>query len=89
MKMVLDGRRNVEQWHEIPGSVRRRFWCLRAGRDVEVVFERRGLPGLRSITGVRSCTAFDPRTAVACDRRCVDRGFRQAWEFPLPVRKHA
>lgn len=68
------------------GSRTRRFWCRQAQRDVEVVFATRGLPGLRLIHDVVSCTAFDPQSAVACGRRCVERSVRQAWEPPLPIK---
>ena len=67
-------------------TVRRRFWCGRAGREVEVVFSIHGVPGLRMIDRALGCTAFHPCTAVACDQRCVDAKFRRApWDFPLPV----
>jgi hypothetical protein len=55
----------------------RRFWCSRAGREVEVEFEESGmLPGFRHPVAVRSCTEFDPLTAVACNRRCLDSNVR-------------
>jgi hypothetical protein len=56
--------------------VRRSFWCATAGRDVEVRFRR---------VGVLSCSAFETPTAVACARRCLDRGFRAQWPRALPV----
>jgi hypothetical protein len=56
---------------------RRRFWCSQAGREVEVEFEETGvLPGFRHPVAVRSCTEFDPLTAVACNRRCLDSNVR-------------
>jgi hypothetical protein len=65
-------------------TVRRRFWCRMSQREVEVLFERRGL--LRSIAAVRSCSAFEPPTCVACERRCLDARYRRQWEPALPVR---
>jgi nucleotide-binding universal stress UspA family protein len=64
----------------------RRIWCAEHREEVEVEFEMRGLPGLRHPAAVRSCTAFDPPTAVACSRGCLDPVFRKQWEPPLPVR---
>jgi hypothetical protein len=55
---------------------RRAFWCALAGRDVEVEFAG---------SSVRSCSAFEDATAVACDRRCVDVAFRSQWDSALPV----
>jgi hypothetical protein len=63
---------------------RHRFWCAQSRREVEVEFEVRGLPGFRKMT-VRSCSVFDPPTAVRCRRRCVDIAFRRQWEPPLPI----
>jgi len=64
----------------------RRFWCAVAARDVEVVFARAALPVLRPALTVRCCSAFDPPTAIACDRRCVN-GERRLPAAPpaLPV----
>jgi hypothetical protein len=56
--------------------VRRSFWCATAGRDVEVRFRR---------ACVLTCSAFEDPTAVACARRCLDRGFRAQWPRALPV----
>ena len=64
------------------------FWCALAGRDVEVEFERRGFPGLSDPFAVRSCSTFEPQTAVSCGRRCLDSDFRRRWQPPLPVRAH-
>lgn len=50
--------------------VRRSFWCATVGRDVEVRFR---------LGGVLSCSAFEDPTAIACARRCRDRGFRMQW----------
>lgn len=66
---------------------RRRFYCARSGREVEVEFEEHGLPGFRRTVAVRSCSMFDPSTAVECGRRCLDSDFRRQWEPPLPVRR--
>ena len=73
-----------------PTTVRRRFRCREAQRDVEVEFVARGVPGLRTITGVRSCPVFDPSEAVACARGCTSVQFRRAdWEWPLPLKRHS
>jgi hypothetical protein len=61
------------------------FWCALVGREVEVEFEVRGIPGLREPSTVRSCSAFEPQTAVVCGRRCLDAGFRRQWQPALPV----
>jgi hypothetical protein len=85
MTFTLDGRRDAEHWDDRPLSGRKkvRFWCRQAERDVEVMYQTRGLPGLRWITGVKSCTAFEPRTAVTCTRRCMDPDCRRGWDVPL------
>jgi len=64
---------------------RRRFWCARAEREVEVLVEERGLPGLAHASSVTSCSVFDPPTAVACTRRCLDAEFRRRWPPALPI----
>jgi hypothetical protein len=64
-------------------TVRRWFWCAQAGRAVEVEFERRG--PLRTLARVRSCSAFEDKTAIGCSRRCLDGNFRRQWEQALPV----
>jgi len=64
--------------------VRRYFWCPIHQREVEVEFEERGLPGFRMALGVRSCSVFEPPTAVDCERRCLDPAFRQRWAPPTP-----
>lgn len=62
----------------LPGAVeRRRFWCPLSRREAEVEFEVRGLPGWRRPVAVRSCSVFDPPTAVVCRRRCLDPAFRR------------
>ena len=60
-------------------GVRRRFWCAWSGRDVEVEFLTRGLPGFRSVVAVRRCTAFEPPEAVVCPQRCLNPAFRRLW----------
>jgi nucleotide-binding universal stress UspA family protein len=65
--------------------VDRRFWCAASGRDVEVAFVERGLPGIRWARTVRSCTAFNPPTAVECRHQCVDAAFRRQWTPALPL----
>jgi hypothetical protein len=87
MAHTLDGRRDADRWDDPPLSSvkRKRFWCRQAGRDVEVRYQTRGLPGLRWITGVKSCTAFDPRSAVTCTRKCIDPDTRRAWDVPLSM----
>jgi hypothetical protein len=62
-------------WYRF-GVWRHTFWCPTAGREVEVRMAR---------GCVRSCSAFEDRTAIACARRCVDRGFRMRWPPALPV----
>ena len=65
---------------------RRHFWCSQAGREVEVEFEEAGLPGFRHPVAVRSCTEFDPLTAVACNRRCLDANVRVRLPMRSPLR---
>jgi hypothetical protein len=64
---------------------RRRFWCSRAHREVEVEFVDQGLPGMRRSANVWSCTAFDPPTAVTCRRECVDPEVHERCEDPAVV----
>jgi nucleotide-binding universal stress UspA family protein len=59
---------------------RRAFWCREQDREVVVEFEMGGLPGFRSPVEVRSCSAFDPPTDIACERRCLDPAFRDRWQ---------
>ena len=65
------------------GSVRRRFWCRRAGRNVEVEFATRGL--VPRIASVKQCSEFEPGSAISCSRQCLDAGFRRYWPPALPV----
>ena len=51
---------------------RRHFWCAQERREVEVEFEEQGLPGFRHTQNVRSCSVFDPPTAVRCHRDCLN-----------------
>ncbi len=62
---------------------RRRLWCGVQRRVVDVEFEECGLPGLRLACDVKSCSAFDPPTAVACERWCLDRACRRRWDATL------
>jgi hypothetical protein len=68
------------------GTCRRHFWCSIQQREVEVEFETvpRRLLGPR-ITGVKSCTAFEEPTVVACARACLDGRFRSHWPDSLRV----
>jgi len=52
------------------------FWCGAAEREVEVEFEEHGLPGARRAVSVRSCSVFDPPSAVSCRRACLNRDVR-------------
>lgn len=61
------------------------FWCREKGREVEVEFEMEGFPGFRTAVDVRSCSVFEPPTAVDCERRCLDPTFRQKWEVPTLI----
>jgi hypothetical protein len=62
-------------WYRF-GVWRHAFWCAVAGREVE----------MRIAGGcVRSCSAFEDRTSIACARRCLDRNFRMRWPPALPV----
>jgi hypothetical protein len=58
----------------------RHFWCLVRRRDVEVEMEERGLPGLRRAVAIRSCSAFEPPTAVTCRRSCLEHDCRRLYE---------
>lgn len=53
--------------------VHRHFWCVPAGREVDVEFEEDGLPGCRRFVAVVSCSAFGPSMDVRCRRSCLDR----------------
>ena len=63
---------------------RRHFWCATGGERVDVEFEERGMPGFRTIA-VLSCSRFEPPSAIACQRRCLDAAFRRQWPPALPV----
>ena len=62
-------------WYRF-GVWRHAFWCATAGREVEVRMAR---------GCVRSCSAFEDRTAIACGRGCLDRSIRMRWPPALPV----
>jgi hypothetical protein len=64
---------------------RRHFWCATARERVDVEFEDRGLPGFRNAIAVLSCSRFEPPSAIACQRRCLDAAFRRQWPPALPV----
>ena len=64
---------------------RRRFWCALSQREVEVEYEDRGLPGFRWSAAVKSCSVFDPATALGCHRRCREAQFRRQWPPALPI----
>lgn len=68
---------------------RRRFWCLASRREVEVEMEEVGVPGFRRAVAVRSCTAFDPATAVTCRRKCLEVDYRRVCEPVLPTYRGA
>ncbi len=63
---------------------RRRFWCARAQREVEVEFEEHGLIGFRRAVAVRSCGVFDPPTQVHCPRSCLKQSVRVRLPMTLP-----
>ena len=62
---------------------RRHFVCAEAGREVEVEFEEWGLAGLGRAVAVRSCSVFDPPSAVQCRRDCLNRDVRV--QLPLSL----
>jgi hypothetical protein len=96
---LVQGFANVMEWATLASLVllmpilvvfsrmirRRRFWCAQTQREVEVLVEERGVPGLVYASSVTSCSVFDPPTAVACERRCLDAGFRRRWPPALPI----
>ena len=57
-------------------TFRRSFWCATSRREVEVRMR---------LGQVLCCSAFENPTAIACDRRCLGRGFRTQWPAALPV----
>jgi hypothetical protein len=64
-----------------PRTLSRRFWCALYRREAEVHFATRGL--LPVACAVLSCSVFEPGTAVACRRRCLDASYRHQWASPL------
>ena len=64
---------------------RRNFWCATGGERVDVEFEERGLPGFSTTIAVLSCSRFEPPSAIACQRQCLDAAFRRQWPPALPV----
>jgi hypothetical protein len=61
-------------------TVRRRFWCVEANRDVEVDFIASGLPGFRRLHGVLACPA-----GLGCRQACLEAAYRHRWAPALPV----
>ena len=59
-------------WASLRALRPRRFWCPAVGRDVEVRFEEWGPPGFRQVLRVAACSVFDPASALACRRVCLD-----------------
>ena len=43
------------------------------------------LPGFRKAIAVLSCNRFEPPSAIACQRRCLNAAFRRQWPPALPV----
>jgi len=64
---------------------RRNFWCATGGERVDVEFEERGLPGFRKAIAVLSCSRFEPPSAIACQRHCLNAAFRRQWPPALPA----
>ena len=54
-----------------PRRQRRRIVCPLKGHAMRVQLDACGIPGLLWSATVRSCSAFDPPTAVACDGACL------------------
>jgi hypothetical protein len=67
-----------------PRTLSRRFWCALYRREAEVRFATRGL--LPASCAVLSCSVFEPGTAIACHRRCLDASYRRQWAAPLAAR---
>jgi hypothetical protein len=63
---------------------RRRLWCSRQSREVEVLLDERGWPGFRHPVAVRTCSAFDPSTDVTCRRHCLHPDYHRKWPLTLP-----
>ena len=59
--------------------VRRRVWCAAAGREAEVDFVERGVPGFHRPVLVQSCSLFHPPTDVRCQCACLDA----LWGVPV------
>lgn len=54
-----------------PRRQRRRIVCPLRGQAMHVQFDAWGVPGVLWSATVRSCSAFDPPTAVHCDGACL------------------
>jgi len=68
-------------------TLRRRFWCALYHREAEVHFAARAL--LPVPCSVLSCSCFEPGSAIACQRRCLDSSYRGQWASPLAARREA
>ena len=55
------------------------LWCPRLGRFVKVELLMVGLPGLRRVEDVLTCSAFEPDVAITCDRRCLKSASPCRW----------
>lgn len=73
-------------WGLVPASSKtvrpRQFWCPGMRRDVEVAFEESGPPGFRRALRVVECSAFECKSAVSCQRRCLDPTRRPPFRSP-------
>lgn len=65
----------------------RGFWCPWRLRTVEAEFAEDGFPGCRRPAAVTRCSAFEPSTAIACERHCLRESVRQ--REPLPFYRAA
>ena len=81
--LIVVGMLLLTQLFVEPMLKRRHFVCAEAGREVEVEFEEWGLAGLRRAVAVRSCSVFDPPSAVQCRRACRNRDVRV--QLPLSL----
>ena len=54
-----------------PRRHRRRIVCPLRGQVMHVQFDACGVPGVLWSATVRSCSGFDPPTAVPCDGACL------------------
>jgi hypothetical protein len=61
--------------------VRRRVWCAAVGREAEVDFVERGVPGFLRPVLVQSCSLFHPPKDVRCQYACLDA----IWEVQVEV----